>query len=115
MAVIFITHDMGVIAQICREVLVMYAGWAVESAPVKTLFNDPKHPYTRGLLKSMPHLESERKTMLPTIEGAVPSLHALPKGCRFQSRCPSVMDVCKEKEPPPVTIGENHWTRCFLY
>jgi len=115
MAVIFITHDLGVIAQICREVMVMYAGWVVESAPVKTLFGDPKHPYTRGLLKSMPQLESRRKATLPTIEGTVPSLHELPEGCRFQSRCPSVMDICREKEPPPVAIGENHWTRCFLY
>ena len=114
MAVIFITHALGVIAEICREVLVMYGGWIVESAPVDALFNAPRHPYTQGLLASIPRLESERKTRLPIIPGSVPSLHDMPPGCRFQNRCPHTMNVCKEKVPPLVSVGVNHAARCFL-
>ncbi len=115
MSVIFITHAMGVIAEICQEVLVMYAGWVVESASVTALFGNPKHPYTKGLLKSIPRLEAEPKTTLPIIPGSVPSLHQLPSGCRFQNRCPDVMPVCREKEPAAFPVGDAHWARCFLY
>ena len=88
MAVIFITHALGVIAEICREVLVMYGGWVVESAPVAALFNNPMHPYTQGLLASIPRLETPRKTRLPVIEGSVPSLRDLSAGMPFQNRGP---------------------------
>jgi len=115
MAIIFITHALGVIAEVCHEVLVMYAGWIVESAPVETLFADPKHPYTQGLLSSIPRLENQPKTELPIIKGVVPGLTEMPEGCRFQNRCPQVMDVCRRHIPVAGSVGEKHWVRCFLY
>jgi oligopeptide/dipeptide ABC transporter ATP-binding protein len=114
MAVLFITHDLGVIARICREVAVMYAGQIVESAPVAALFDNPRHPYTRGLLASMPRLSAVPKTPLPIIRGTVPALDRLPTGCRFQNRCPDVMDRCREAMPEPVHLDETRWARCFL-
>jgi oligopeptide/dipeptide ABC transporter ATP-binding protein len=114
MAVLFITHALGVIAQICEEVAVMYAGQIVERAPVAVLFKNPRHPYTQGLLASMPRLSSVNKSILPVIRGTVPSLSQLPSGCRFQNRCPHVMDRCKKEMPGPVVLDEDHWARCFL-
>jgi oligopeptide/dipeptide ABC transporter ATP-binding protein len=114
MAVLFITHALGVIAQICQEVAVMYAGWIVECAPAAALFKNPLHPYTQGLLASMPRLSSENKSILPVIRGTVPSLHQLPPGCRFQNRCPHVMDRCGKETPGPVAVDDGHWARCFL-
>ncbi|WP_319526330.1 ABC transporter ATP-binding protein [uncultured Desulfosarcina sp.] len=114
MAVIFITHDLGVIARICEDVAVMYAGQIVESAPVRALFKDPQHPYTQGLLAAMPRLTSAAKRPLPIIRGTVPALDQLPPGCRFQNRCPHVMDQCKKKLPEPVQVDDTHWARCFL-
>jgi oligopeptide/dipeptide ABC transporter ATP-binding protein len=115
MSVIFITHDLGVIAEICDDVLVMYAGKVVETAPVISLFESPKHPYTSGLLSSIPRLETPRKTRLPIIKGMVPSLQELPPGCRFQNRCPDVMEICKTEPPAMVPVSENHSVRCYLY
>jgi oligopeptide/dipeptide ABC transporter ATP-binding protein len=114
MSVIFITHDLGVIAEICNDVVVMYAGKVVENAPVLELFESPKHPYTKGLLSSIPKLETKRKSRLSIIEGMVPSLDEFPKGCRFNNRCPYVMDVCKTESPPMVDIDENHSASCYL-
>jgi len=115
MTVIFITHDLGVIAEVCDDVLVMYAGKVAETAPVVDIFKDPKHPYTLGLLASIPRLENQRKIKLNTIRGQVPSLYDLPEGCRFQNRCPYAMQGC-EIEPPPVNhVGENHFASCYLY
>jgi oligopeptide/dipeptide ABC transporter ATP-binding protein len=114
MAVLFITHALGVIAQLCEDVAVMYAGQIVERAPVAVLFKDPRHPYTQGLLASMPRLSSENKSILPVIRGTVPSLSQLPDGCRFQNRCPHVMDRCAKENPGPVSLGDDHWARCFL-
>jgi oligopeptide/dipeptide ABC transporter ATP-binding protein len=114
MAVLFITHALGVISQICQEVVVMYAGQVVESAPVAALFETPRHPYTQGLLASMPRLSSLHKRPLPIIPGNVPSLAQLPPGCRFQNRCPDVMDRCLHIMPTPVTVTHDHWARCFL-
>ena len=114
MAVLFITHALGVIARICEDVAVMYAGQIVESAPVQTLFRDPRHPYTQGLLASMPRLTSVAKSSLPIIRGTVPALDQLPKGCRFQNRCPHVMDRCKDAMPGPIHLADSHWARCFL-
>ena len=114
MAVLFITHALGVIAQICQAVAVMYAGQVVEYAPVHTLFENPGHPYTKGLLASIPRLSSDHKQPLPIIRGSVPSLAQLPEGCRFQNRCPQVMDRCREAMPGPVTMDDEHWARCFL-
>jgi oligopeptide/dipeptide ABC transporter ATP-binding protein len=114
MAVMFITHDLGVIAEICDDVVVMYAGKVAETANVADLFAAPKHPYTQGLLASIPRLESARKSKLPTIEGSVPGLSDLPDGCRFQNRCPHVMDICRRQEPQLFTVGPDHAAACFL-
>ena len=115
MAIIFITHALGVIAEICDDVLVMYAGQIAEKAPVKELFNNPKHPYTIGLLSSIPRMENERKIKLKIIKGMVPSLYELPEGCRFQNRCPKAMKRCQSEVPTLKSVGENHLVSCFLY
>ena len=115
MAVIFITHDLGVIAEICDDVVVMYAGKVVESASVQDLFNHPCHPYTQGLLKSIPRLDRLGKSMLPAIPGSVPGLDELPSGCRFNNRCPQVMDVCRGNPPALKPVGSRHRVRCYLY
>jgi oligopeptide/dipeptide ABC transporter ATP-binding protein len=114
MAMIFITHDLGVIADICDDVVVMYAGTVVESAPVKELFQNPRHPYTRGLLESIPRLETPRKTLLSIIPGMVPALHDLPPGCRFQNRCPIAIHICMSSLPALTSVGNQHEARCYL-
>ena len=115
MAIIFITHDLGVIAETCQDVVVMYAGKVAESAATIELFKNAKHPYTQGLLASIPKLETPRKTKLNIIEGIVPSLYELPSGCRFRTRCPFVMDICAIEPPPLIEVGENHFASCYLY
>ncbi len=115
MAVIFITHDLGVIAEMCDDVVVMYAGKLAETAPVKDLFYNPKHPYTRGLLSSIPRLEHPRKKKLSIIDGLVPSLYDLPEGCRFYNRCPERMPVCTTAPPESRQVGEGHMVWCYLY
>jgi oligopeptide/dipeptide ABC transporter ATP-binding protein len=115
MAVIFITHALGVIAEICDEVLVMYAGTVAEQAPVNELFESPRHPYTMGLLSSIPRLDYIPKTRLHTIRGMVPSLYELPDGCRFRNRCPYAMTGCEIEPPPLKQVGPDHWASCYLY
>jgi peptide/nickel transport system ATP-binding protein len=105
-AIILITHDLGVIADLVDDVVVMYAGKVVEHAPVRWLFADPQHPYTRGLLRSMPSLET-REHRLRTIEGTVPPAFAMPAGCRFNPRCGLVRDVCREQEPVLGPVGHG--------
>jgi len=120
-SIVLITHDLGVIAEMADYVSVMYAGVVVESADVKALFARPLHPYTTGLLNSIPrkHLDTEEKPDLYTIPGIVPSLLELPGGCRFRDRCQQVHDPCKKWEPPlavpPNENGKNHSVRCWLY
>ena len=114
-AIIFITHALGVIAEMCDDVLVMYAGTVAEKAPVTELFNRPRHPYTLGLLSAIPRLEDEPKTRLTTIRGMVPSLYELPDGCRFQNRCPYAMAGCGIAPPPLRPINKDHWVSCYLY
>lgn len=115
MSVVFITHDLGVIAQICDDVVVMYAGKIAETATALELFDQPKHPYTKGLLDSIPRLDSKRKSRLQVIEGVVPALDVMPDGCRFENRCPHGMPICR-REPPSVTrIGDTHSVSCHLY
>jgi len=116
MAIIFITHALGVIAEICDDVLVMYAGTVAERASAVELFKNPRHPYTMGLLSSIPRLEGIRKTHLNTIRGMVPSLYDLPDGCRFQNRCPYVMPGCQIEPPALRVVGdEDHVASCYLY
>jgi oligopeptide/dipeptide ABC transporter ATP-binding protein len=114
MAVILITHDLGVIAETCNDVIVMYAGRIAESGPVKEIFDRPSHPYTRGLLDSIPRLETARKTRLNVITGMVPGLQDLPKGCRFQNRCPYRIEQCAE-QPPLETVAPGHETACWRW
>ncbi len=109
MAVLLITHDLGVVAETCQQVLVMYAGKAVEKAPVLKLFEHPAHPYTIGLFESLPRVEDE--TLHP-ISGVVPSLHDLPQGCAFQDRCRHRREQCLEP-PPWFEISPEHWVRCW--
>ena len=114
MSVIFITHDLGVIAEICDDVVVMYAGKIAEKASVNDLFARPAHPYTKGLLASIPRLENPRKIKLHIIEGMVPALHELPVGCRFQNRCPEAQAICRTKHPPEKMVGEGHFASCYF-
>lgn len=113
-AIILITHDLGVIAEMSENVLVMYAGKAVEYAPVQQLFDSPKHPYTQGLIASTPILGVVRDE-LATIPGQVPSLLNPPKGCRFAPRCAYRMDQCTEEEPPLIKLEGDRLVRCWLY
>jgi len=99
MAILFITHDLGVVAQMCDRTVVMYAGRAAETGISEEVFRDPRHPYTRGLLGSIPKIDSPRKTFLPVIEGMVPSLADMPQGCRFQNRCPLKSEQCISSAP----------------
>jgi peptide/nickel transport system ATP-binding protein len=112
MAILIITHDLGVIAEVADEVLVMYAGKIVESAPVAALFADPQHPYTIGLLGSIPRIEIDRER-LSTIEGTVPSPNNQPKGCRFAPRCPFADPRCHAEPPPLRGIGIDHRVACW--
>lgn len=112
-SIIMITHDLGVVAEMADYVLVMYAGMVVEYCDVKTLFRKSLHPYTKGLLNSLPKID-DVKDMLNVIEGAVPSLYNMPSGCRFWPRCPYAHDICK-KELPDLYETDNHKVRCFLY
>jgi peptide/nickel transport system ATP-binding protein len=111
-AIILITHDLGVVAEVCDEVAVMYAGQIVERAPVAALFEEPQHPYTLGLMGSIPRLD-ERAERLATIEGALPDMTAPPAACRFAPHCPFVEERCTAGPPPKVMIGSSHWSRCF--
>ena len=112
MSIIFITHDLGVIAETCDRVIVMYAGRIAEQASVEDLFRAPRHPYTRGLLNSIPRLETQAKSELQVIEGMVPSLNALPSGCRFRTRCDYVSEKCAESSPDLVE-ADHHTVACF--
>ncbi len=114
MSVLLITHDLGVIAENCDDVVVMYAGRVAEKANARSLFKSPGHPYTQGLLKSIPSLSKQPKTRLPTIKGSVPSLLNMPRGCRFAGRCPWVEPVCRIKVPLEKRIGEGHTAACHL-
>ncbi|WP_102345106.1 ABC transporter ATP-binding protein [Bacillus sp. Marseille-P3661] len=112
-AIVMITHDLGVVAELCDTVAVMYAGKIVEKASVEELFANPQHPYTKGLLASLPKPGSRER--LTPIEGQPPNLHNLPQGCRFADRCPFVMSKCREKQPELIESSfKNHHVACWL-
>jgi oligopeptide/dipeptide ABC transporter ATP-binding protein len=111
-AIILITHDLGVIADLVDTVVVMYAGKVVERAPVEKLFAAPRHPYTQGLLRSVPSLDT-REHRMRTIDGTVPSAFAMPQGCRFHPRCALVRDICRNEEPPVVSDGAGGEAACW--
>jgi peptide/nickel transport system ATP-binding protein len=114
-AIMYITHNLAVVAEIAQDVMVMYMGKDVEMAPVDDLFFDPRHPYTRALLKSIPRIDEE-KEMLAVMRGTVPDPYSLPKGCPFHPRCESRMPVCSEDRPvPTTTVAPGHRVRCYLY
>lgn len=113
MSILLITHDLGVVAEVCDQVIVMYAGRIVEQGSVEAIFRNPSHPYTRGLMNSIPRL-GHKQEYLPTIEGTVPSLANLPRGCRFQDRCSKVHDKCREQEPSLRSVMPRHDAACWL-
>ncbi len=113
-SILLITHDLGVVAEVCDRVCVMYAGNIVEVAPVKDLYTRPLHPYSQGLLASIPRMDDPNKK-LESIPGSVPNLIRPPSGCRFHPRCPHAMEVCKVKRPPMTQEGPGHAVACWLY
>lgn len=113
MSILLITHDLGVVAEMCSRVIVMYAGKIVEEAPVEILFANPAHPYTQGLIASVPKLGSGVK-VLPSIPGSVPDLSAMPKGCRFAPRCKYATEKCHQEQPELLSVGEKQKCRCWL-
>jgi peptide/nickel transport system ATP-binding protein len=113
-SILLITHDLAVASQVADRVVVMYAGNVVEDSNVLDLFSDPLHPYTKGLLSCIP-TGTKDETVIRPIAGSVPDLRNLPPGCKFASRCPYVMEVCKQKDPELVETKPDHKVACFLY
>ena len=115
-AIIFITHDLGVIAQVAHYVMVMYLGLVMEQGPVDDIFHAPKHPYTQALLRSIPSIDSIPREALPTISGSIPHPFNKPRGCPFHPRCPQAMPgKCDQHSPALLPVGEHQLTSCFLY
>jgi oligopeptide/dipeptide ABC transporter ATP-binding protein len=113
LAMMFITHDIGIVAKMCDYVAVMYAGKLVERAPMRTLFRAPKHPYTEALLKAVPRLHTTTERLW-SIEGQPPDLADVPPGCPFSPRCPVAEARCCRDTPPEFQVGPNHYSRCWL-
>jgi oligopeptide/dipeptide ABC transporter ATP-binding protein len=113
LALLLITHDLGVVAETADRVAVMYGGRVVEHGPVREIFRNPQHPYTRGLLASMPRAGQAGR--LRTIEGSVPVLGAFPPGCTFHTRCPYRFEPCDKAVPPDYRVGDDHGSRCYLH
>lgn len=113
-SLLLITHDLGVVAEMCDRVAVMYAGQVVEQGTVDEVFFKPQHPYTRGLLNAIPKFDAPTKARLQPIEGNVPSISRMPKGCRFSPRCPQVMNQCVERPPGLFDVDDAHLSRCWL-
>ena len=117
-SILMITHDLGVIAEIAQRVIVMYTGKIVEEGPTLTLFEDPKHPYTQGLLRSIPKIGERteaHRTRLQEVKGVVPGIFELPQGCSFHPRCPKAMPICRQQGPTLFEISGVHKVRCWLY
>jgi peptide/nickel transport system ATP-binding protein len=116
MAIMYITHDLGVIAELAEEVVVMYLGRVVERAAVDAIFYHPQHPYTRALLKSIPRIGRKSRQRLESIKGVVPDPYAIPSGCPFHPRCPAfISGLCNREDPPWIEVGPGHWARCHLF
>ncbi len=114
MAILLITHNLGIVAGMAKRVLVMYAGRAAEYSPTEDLFENPRHPYTIALFKSIPRLDSERAARLEAIRGQVPSPTHWPAGCRFHPRCPHAIERCRQEQPPLEQKRPNHWSACWV-
>lgn len=115
MGVIMITHDLGVVAEVCQRVVVMYLGQVIEESDIEELFERPLHPYTKGLLKSVPQIDGDRSEKLHVIKGVVPALTAVPQGCRFAPRCAYADELCKSEAPPLKAVNEGKNVRCWHY
>ena len=116
MAIMLITHDLGVVAEMATDVAVMYLGRVVEQAPVDAIFHAPKHPYTRALLRSIPRMRSRNRERLTPIAGSVPHPYDRPAGCPFHPRCPDfIAGTCDREAPGPRAVGDRHTVSCFLY
>jgi oligopeptide/dipeptide ABC transporter ATP-binding protein len=113
LSLIVVTHDLGIVAKVCDRVVVMYAGKIVENAPIREIFNAPKHPYTIALMNSLPKMDQNLKK-LPSIEGQPPDLGDLPPGCGFAPRCPRVMEICKQEFPSESVLDQGHAMSCWL-
>ena len=113
-AIMFITHDLGVIADMADDVVVMYLGKIVEGSDAHNVFHNPKHPYTQGLMNSIPSLTTKKERLVP-IKGVVPDPFEVPVGCGFEPRCPHAMEVCKTKIPLLKEVASHHWAACWLY
>ncbi|NRF93342.1 ABC transporter ATP-binding protein [Paenibacillus frigoriresistens] len=113
-AIMMITHDLGVVAEMCDRVIVMYCGKVVEETDVVTLFTNPKHPYTQGLMKSIPNMDSDEKRLY-SIKGIVPTPGSLREGCAFAPRCEFALDICRQKAPQLVEVESDHFSRCWLH
>ena len=114
MAIIWITHDLGVVASIAHRVNVMYGGFIIEESPIKDLYANPCHPYTIGLLGSLPQIHEQRRQRLYSIEGMPPMLYQKPHSCPFSPRCRWVVEHCRLENPPLETVGENHRVACWV-
>jgi peptide/nickel transport system ATP-binding protein len=114
-SILLITHNLAVVAETCDRVAVMYGGKIQEIAPIDTLFNEPFHPYTHGLLGSIPSVDGVKAHRLTVIPGSVPDIHQLPVGCKFVTRCPYAFEPCPDIEPPLIEDAPGHWVRCHLY
>ena len=114
MGIILITHDPGIVADFCDRVLIFYTGQIVESAPVRDLFREPLHPYTKGLIRALPKI-SEQTDRLEAIEGMVPDADQMPEGCHFHPRCPYATDRCRKEAPALTQTPDGRCVRCFLY
>jgi len=114
MSIIFISHNLGVVAEICSRVMVMYGGMVMEYANIYDVFNNPKHPYTMGLLKSIPSITQDREAPLQSIPGSPPDMSNPPEGCPFHPRCQYARKICNLKVPPIVDVSEDHGSRCWL-
>lgn len=115
MAVIMITHDLGIVANIAKKIVVMYAGKVMETGTNYDIFYEPKHPYTRALLRAVPRLNTEQEDLLESIEGMPPNMIDPPKGCAFSGRCSHCMKICSQCEPPLYEFGHGHTAQCWLY
>ncbi len=113
-SMLLITHDLGVVAEVCDHVAIMYAGEIIEYGTVEQIFTDPKHPYTQGLFASIPNLESDVDRLIP-IEGLMPDPMNLPSGCKFHPRCTKCMDKCSKSDPDATILKDNHNVRCYLH
>jgi oligopeptide/dipeptide ABC transporter ATP-binding protein len=113
LAMIVVTHDFGIVAKVCDQVAVMYAGKIVENAPIRELFNNPQHPYTQALMDSLPKMEQKVKRLY-SIEGQPPDLGDLPPGCSFSPRCLKAMDICLQENPGHTVVKEGHILSCWL-